>query len=92
VVGGKNPVDYLARYPTRFSMLHVKEFKMSGWTPGAEPPPSTEMGRGSIDYHPIFEAAKKTHIEHAFVEQEEFDMPPMEALKIDADYMRALTV
>jgi sugar phosphate isomerase/epimerase len=92
VVGGKNPVDYLARYPTRFSMLHVKEFKLGGWTAGSEPPPSTEMGRGSIDYRPIFEAAKKARIEHAFVEQEEFDMPPMEALKIDADYMRALTV
>jgi sugar phosphate isomerase/epimerase len=92
IVGGKNPVDYLTRYPTRISMLHVKEFKMSGWTPGSEPPPSTEMGRGSIDYRAIFEAAKKARIEHAFVEQEQFDMPPMEALKIDADYMRALTV
>ena len=59
---------------------------------GSEPPPSTEMGHGTIDYRPIFEAAKKANIEHAFVEQEEFDMPPMEALKIDADYMRALTM
>jgi sugar phosphate isomerase/epimerase len=75
-------------------MLHVKDFKMkiSGMTAGSEPPPSTELGRGSIDYRPIFEAAKKTAIKHAFVEQEEFDMPAMEALKIDADYMRALTV
>jgi sugar phosphate isomerase/epimerase len=91
VVGGKNPIDYLTRYPTRISMLHVKEFKMNGWTASSEPPPSTEMGRGSIDYRPIFEAARKARIEHAFVEQEEFDMPPMEALKIDADYMRAWT-
>jgi sugar phosphate isomerase/epimerase len=91
VVGGAKPADYLSRYPTRFSMLHVKDFKMSGWTAGSEPPPSTEMGRGTIDYHPIFEAAKKAHIAHAFVEQEEFDMPAMEALKIDAEYMRALT-
>jgi sugar phosphate isomerase/epimerase len=90
VLGGKNPVDYLTRYPTRFTMLHVKDFKLSG-TPGAEPPPSTELGRGSIDYRPIFAAAKKAGIQHAFVEQEEFDMPPMEALKIDADYMRTFT-
>jgi sugar phosphate isomerase/epimerase len=92
VVGGAKPVDYLTRYPSRFSMLHVKEFKMEGWTPGSTPPPSTEMGRGTIDYRPIFEAAKKTHIEHAFVEQEEFDMPAMEALKIDAEYMRSLNL
>jgi sugar phosphate isomerase/epimerase len=64
-------------------------------TPTTNPsnaPPSTELGRGTIDYRPIFEAAKKAHIEHAFVEQEEFDMPPMEALKVDADYMHALKV
>ncbi|MGA2374275.1 MAG: sugar phosphate isomerase/epimerase [Candidatus Sulfotelmatobacter sp.] len=93
VVGGKNPVDYLKRYPARFSMLHVKDFKMgaAAYT-NSEPPPSTELGRGSIDYHPIFEAAKKAPLEHAFVEQEAFDMPAMEALKIDADYMHALTV
>jgi sugar phosphate isomerase/epimerase len=89
VVAGKNPVDYLTRYPTRISMLHVKDFKMVG---GVAAPPSTELGRGGITYRPIFEAAKAAHIEHAFVEQEEFDIPPMEALKIDADYMRALTV
>jgi sugar phosphate isomerase/epimerase len=92
VVGGANPVDYLTRYPSRVSMLHVKEFNMRGWAAGSTPPPSTEMDRGSIDYRPIFEAAKKARIEHAFVEQEEFDMPAMEALKIDAEYMRALTV
>jgi sugar phosphate isomerase/epimerase len=91
LVGGGNPVDYLTRYPTRFSLLHVKDFKMSGAASESEPR-STEMGRGSIDYHPIFKAARKAHIEHAFVEQEQFDMPPMEALKIDADYMRALAV
>jgi len=92
VLGGKSPADYLTRYPTRFSMLHVKDFDLKGFTPGVKPPPSTELGRGSIDYRPIFEAAKKAHIEHAFVEQEQFDIPPLEALKIDADYMHALTV
>jgi len=93
VVGGKNPVDYLTRYPARFSMLHVKDFKMGGAAyTNSEPPPSTELGRGTIDYRPIFEAAKKAPLKHAFVEQEEFDMPPMEALKVDADYMHALTV
>ena len=92
VLGGKNPADYLTRYSTRFSMLHVKDFKLAGFAPGSAPPPSTELGRGNIDYRPIFEAAKKASIEHAFVEQEEFDMPPMEALKVDADYMHALKV
>jgi sugar phosphate isomerase/epimerase len=58
----------------------------------AAPPPAAELGQGMIDYRPIFEAAKGAHIKHCFVEQEEFDMAPMEALKIDAEYMRNLKV
>ena len=73
-------------------MLHVKDFKMGHGVVPQPVPPSTEMGHGAIDYHPIFEAAKKANIKHTFVEQEEFDMPMMDALKIDADYMRAFTV
>jgi sugar phosphate isomerase/epimerase len=89
VVAGKNPAEYLSRYPTRFSMLHVKDFQMTAASTPANAPPSTELGRGTIDYHPIFEAAKKADIKHVFVEQEQFDIPAMDALKIDAEYMRA---
>ena len=92
VVAGQKPAELLSRNPTRFSMLHVKDFKMTPTSTPSDHPPSTEMGHGNIDYRPIFEAAKKANIKHAFVEQEEFDMPQMEALKIDADYMRAITV
>jgi len=92
IVAGQNPVNLLTRYPARISMLHVKDFKITATTNPSNAPPSTELGRGTIDYRPIFEAAKKAHIEHAFVEQEEFDMPAMEALKVDADYMHALKV
>ncbi len=91
-VAGRNPADLLTHYSTRISMLHVKDFKMGHGVVPLPVPPSTEMGHGVIDYHPIFEAAKKANIQHAFVEQEEFDMPMMEALRIDADYMRAFTV
>ncbi len=93
IVGGAKPVDYLNKYPNRISMLHVKDFKLGGHqSTETEPPPSAELGQGNIDYRPIFEAAKKADIKHAFVEQEQFDMAPMDALKIDADYMRALRV
>jgi sugar phosphate isomerase/epimerase len=89
VIGGKRPEDYLREHAPRFCMLHVKEFQLSGWKPGTEPV-STEMGRGSIDYKPIFAAAKDAPIRHIFVEQEAFpDLPAMQALKADADWMKA---
>jgi sugar phosphate isomerase/epimerase len=93
IVGGANPVDYLHRYPSRISMLHVKDFKhIEKPASTLEPPPAAELGRGTLDYRPVFEAAKKANIKHYFVEQEEFDLPPMESLKIDADYMKKLIV
>jgi sugar phosphate isomerase/epimerase len=82
----------MKNHPHRISMLHVKDFKLQ---PSAESqePKVTELGRGSIDYRPIFAQAGKTqHIDHAFVEQEAFDIPWKESLKVDADYMRNLTI
>jgi sugar phosphate isomerase/epimerase len=88
VIGGQTPEDYLTRYPNRYVMLHVKEFKLDGWKPGT-PPVSTELGRGSIDYKSIFAAAKKARVKHIFVEQEAFpDLPEMEAMKANADWLR----
>ena len=88
-VAGYNPAEYLTKYPTRISMLHVKDFDLKN---GAEHPKSTELGHGTVDYHAIFLAAAKGHITHYFVEQEDFDVPPLEALKADAEYMRNLKV
>jgi sugar phosphate isomerase/epimerase len=93
IVGGANPVDYLQRYPSRISMLHVKDFKHTEKPASVmEPPPAAELGKGTLDYRPVFEAAKKATIKHYFVEQEAYDIPPLDALKIDADYMKRLTV
>ena len=94
-VGGVDPVQLMQQHPHRFSMLHVKDFKLA-----AHPQPDkreestvTELGKGSIDYRPVFaQAAKNQHLTHAFVEQEAFDMPWKESLKVDADYWHALKV
>jgi sugar phosphate isomerase/epimerase len=51
---------------------------------------STVMGRGVVDYRPILRAA--TGLKHYFIEQEEFDMDTMEALRLDAEYMRKLNI
>ena len=83
---GHNPVDYLSKTPERFPLMHVKDM-----IPGANGQMhSTEMGRGKIDYRPIMRAA--TGLKQYFIEQEEFDIDPMQALRIDAEYMRNLRV
>ena len=90
-VGGGDPAAYLHKYPTRISMLHIKDFKPTA-KPATmiDPPPAAELGQGTVHFQSIFEAAKGAHIRHMFVEQEAFDMPPFEALRIDANYMKAV--
>jgi sugar phosphate isomerase/epimerase len=75
---GRNPVDYLSKTPERFPLLHVKDMvrEANGQFH------STVMGRGAVDYRPILRAA--TGLKHYFVEQEEFDMDVIEALRLDA--------
>jgi len=91
VVGGRDPVEYLRKYPKRITMLHVKDFKPLERV-GGEPEP-VELGHGKIDYRPIFaEAAKGGSVKHIFVEQEAFTVPPMESLEMDAKYMHKLGI
>ena len=90
-VGGGDPAAYLRKYPTRISMLHIKDFKPTEKPATVlDPPPAAELGQGTVKFNAIFEAARGAHIRHMFVEQEAFDMPPFDALRVDAQYMRAV--
>jgi sugar phosphate isomerase/epimerase len=91
-VAGHDPVELMQAHPYRFSMLHVKDFHLKDTPPGeGHEPKVTELGRGDIDYKPVIAQAKKNQrIRHAFVEQEAFDAPWRESLKIDAEYMKRL--
>jgi len=82
----RNPLDYLSKTPERFPLLHVKD--MERGANGQEH--SAVLGRGTMDYVPIIRAA--TGLRHYFVEQEDFDIDTMEALRLDADYMRKLSI
>lgn len=86
VAGGHNPVEYLSKFPERFPLLHVKDLVK-------EPDGkfrNVVMGKGFIDYKPIFRAA--TGLKHYFIEQEEFEGDPMTELREDAEFMRKLDV
>ena len=91
-VGGGSPEAYLRKYPERIKMLHVKDFARDpGHSSVDNPPPAAELGRGTSDYKKIFAAVKPGSLKHIFVEQEAYpDMPWKQALKVDADYLKAL--
>jgi sugar phosphate isomerase/epimerase len=83
---GRDPIEYLSKTPERFPLLHVKD--MAREANGQFH--STVMGRGLVDYKLTLRAAKG--LKHYFIEQEEFDLDPIEALRLDAEYMRKLDV
>jgi sugar phosphate isomerase/epimerase len=97
-VAGQDAAAYLTKYPERYSLLHIKDFR-KGFTPrttlmGKDPgaPVPTELGRGAIDYSRVFVAAKKARIRALYVEQEPpfTEMPALEAIKVDYEYMKNL--
>jgi sugar phosphate isomerase/epimerase len=93
---GYDPIKFLKKYPDRIRLLHIKAFKPgppSVTLEGDSKPTPTELGRGSLDYKPVFAAAAKAHIDQYYVEQEPpfTDMPAMEAIKVDYEYLHNLT-
>lgn len=88
-VGGGDPAAYLRKFPTRISMMHIKDFKHTAQPASVSaPPPSAELGQGTVNFASLFAAASRSNIKHLFVEQEEYDMPWLDALRIDANYMK----
>ena len=93
-VAGLDPADFIAKHASRIGLLHVKDVK-------AGPAPSTrfgpavpfaEVGRGSIDWRKVFEAARKAGVRRYYVEQDTTERPPLQAIKISRDYLHDLKV
>lgn len=84
VKGGASPLDYFARHPGRFPLLHVKDMDS---TPARN---FTEVGRGRIDFGSIFARAESAGVRHYFVEQDETPGSPFDSLKVSIDYLRRL--
>jgi sugar phosphate isomerase/epimerase len=94
---GYSPVKLLKQYPDRIRLLHIKAFKAgppSITLEGDHKPTPTELGRGSLNYKPVFEAAAQSHVEQYYVEQEPpfTEMTPLDAIKVDYDYLHVLSV
>ena len=94
---GRRPEDYLAREPARFPMLHIKDYlpaDTSATTKGRRPAMvGAELGRGTVDYRPIFAAAKKAGVQHYFAEQEgPFSrMGQLDAAQVAYEYLRSMS-
>jgi sugar phosphate isomerase/epimerase len=93
VAAGLDPIAFTKKHSKRVSMLHVKDVK-KGVKPLVDKveTDTTEIGSGQIDWKALFTSLDKSQIKHYFVEQENFDRPIMESVKISHDYLAKLKV
>ncbi len=91
-VGGHDPAAYFEKHPGRFPLIHVKDFLPPAAAQRDQPGPrvGAELGRGTIDYGPIFAAANANGLEHFFAEQEGpfTRMSQLEAAEVAYTYLR----
>jgi sugar phosphate isomerase/epimerase len=93
-VAGLEPADFIAKHASRVGLLHVKDVKAGPAPSNRFGPaiPFAEVGRGSIDWRKVFEAARKAGVRRYYVEQDTTERPPLEAIKISRDYLHDLKV
>ena len=91
---GQDPVALMQKHPGRFPLLHIKDMK-------DKPAPTQEfdakmglfapVGHGTIEWKRIFAAAPTGGMKHFFVEQDECEQPPPEAVKMSYEFLHGLT-
>jgi sugar phosphate isomerase/epimerase len=97
-IGHADPLDYFAKYPGRFPLVHVKDFKRipsqavvyGGHFDGDDViPDMTEVGRGVIDWKRIFAHSEQAGIKHYFVEHDK-PQDPLEFSRVSCEYLAKL--
>lgn len=98
MAGGADPVQLFEKHQNRYKMVHVKDMKEAKRFAGDGGDPSqwislfpymTSCGEGVFDLAAILSSAKKSGVDHFFVEQDMVQFPEI-ALKKSADYLRTL--
>lgn len=70
---GQDPAKLIKKYPNRFKLMHLKDLKsgvvgdLTGKTPTEN---DVVLGTGQIDLKKVLKAAKKSSIEHFYIEDE----------------------
>lgn len=91
VAAGADPQAWMQKYPNRFRLCHVKDRSKTPVEDNGKN--SVDLGTGSIDYPTILKTAKTNGVEYFIVEQEFYpNGSPLDAAKVDAAYMKKLTI
>ncbi|RAV29112.1 sugar phosphate isomerase/epimerase family protein [Sinomicrobium soli] len=86
-VAGADTAAHLKKYGKRYELCHIKDYNIKDGKPL-----QCDLGDGSVDVKKTLRSVLKSNIRHFIVEQEQYPVSPLESLKNDAVYMKALKV
>lgn len=88
---GVDPVELLAAYKDRFSLMHIKDIKADTKPNFAMTMDPTEVGSGRLPWTTLLPAAYAAGVRNFYVEREPpFVRPRLEAARMDYDYLAGL--
>jgi len=91
-VTGQDPAGLLAKYPDRWSLLHIKDmlkdFPRPDHTGGSPATAKVAVGTGQINWSEVLATAQKIGVKHYFLEDE--TTAPLRSIPESLQYLRGL--
>ena len=87
VASGQNAVAHLEKYSKRYELVHIKDMVLDNGRVSQK-----DLGKGAMDFDTILKAAKKAGIKYYIVEQEQYPSSSLESMKVDAEWMKQLSI
>jgi sugar phosphate isomerase/epimerase len=83
-MAGRDPLEYLQRYRSRYWLFHIKDVPRLGATS------DTELGKGVLDFRRLLASIGDVDDKLIYVEQETYPGAPLESMRRDYAYISAL--
>ena len=89
---GQDPAKLLAKYPTRWSLMHLKDIRKGAqtgtYTGHAPLTDDVPLGTGMVDWKAVLREAAKAGVQHYFIEDESPTV--LDALPVSTKYLSTL--
>ena len=88
---GVDPVALLARYPDRWTLLHVKDLRTGAEITGTRSAPPADhvaVGTGQLNWPALLRTAKSAGVKYYFIEDE--TVAPLQNIPVSVRYLKSL--
>jgi sugar phosphate isomerase/epimerase len=88
---GVDPVALLAKYPDRWTLLHVKDLRTGAAITGTRSAPPSDhvaVGTGQLDWPALLRTAKSAGVKYYFIEDE--TVAPLQNIPVSVRYLKSL--